>query len=294
MRPGVECRRGRTELPPGDLRRRQVRAPGRAAPDPSPGANLSTLFAAQNGDLWVSGDRGTAWFHDQKWRTFASTDGSTPESVVAFAEFADGKIWCATPDKVWAFDGRNWSAVRAGLDRINALIAARDGSLWVGTDSGLHRFFQGAWVENGTEEGLPAGGVRELCEDARGRIWAGTAHGLSLYHPEADPDPPRTYVQILGERGEEHSRRRHHHPRFQRTGQMELHPPPAAALLLPAGRARLVPVSGGQHRFPSPTCPPASTTSRSGPWTATATLTPTRPAWSSSSSCPGTRSRGWC
>jgi signal transduction histidine kinase len=167
-------------------------------PEPPPGTFLSALLAAQNGDLWVSGDRGTAWYHDQKWRTFASTDGSTPESVVAFAEFADGRIWCATPDKVWAFDGRNWSAMRGGLDRINALMAARDGSLWVGTDSGLYRFFQGAWVENGTDEGLPGGGIRHLYEDVRGRIWAGTAHGISLYHPEADTDPPRTYVQILG------------------------------------------------------------------------------------------------
>ena len=181
----------------------------------------------------MSGDRGTAWYHDQKWRTFASTDGSSSgvrRRLRRIGRWQD--LVRTTQDKVWAFDGRNWSVVRAGLDRINALIAARDGSLWVGTDSGLHRFFQGAWVENGTEEGLPGGGVRELCEDPRGRIWAGTAHGLSLYHPEADPDPPRTYVQMLGEQGEEHSRRRHHHPHLQRTGQMELHAAPTAALLL--------------------------------------------------------------
>jgi signal transduction histidine kinase/ligand-binding sensor domain-containing protein len=169
-------------------------------PDPSPGSSLSSSFAAQNGDLWVSGDRGTACYHDQKWRTFASTDRSVPESVVGFAEFADGRIWAATQERVWAFDGRNWSIVRAGLDRINALLAARDGSLWLGTDSGLQRFFQGAWVENGTDEGLPGGGVRLLCEDLRGRIWAGMAHGLSLYHPEADPDPPQTYVELLGDK----------------------------------------------------------------------------------------------
>jgi signal transduction histidine kinase len=169
-------------------------------PEPSPGGNLSSLFAAQNGDLWVSGDRGTAWYHDQKWRTFISTDGSVPQSVVAFAEFADGKIWCATQDKVWAFDGRSWGAVRVGLEGINALIAARDGGVWVATDGGLHHYFQGAWVENGPEEGLPGGGIRELYEDLRGRIWAGTVHGLRLYHPEADPDPPRTYIQVLGDK----------------------------------------------------------------------------------------------
>jgi signal transduction histidine kinase len=167
------------------------------SPEAAPGGNLSTCFAPQNGDFWLSGDRGTAWYHDQKWRTFTATDGSTPESVVGFAEFADGRICCATQDKVWTFDGRSWSAIRAGLDRINALLAARDGGLWVATDGGLYRFLQGAWVENGAEEGLPGGGVRGLCEDQRGRIWAGTAHGVSLYHPEADPDPPRTYVQNL-------------------------------------------------------------------------------------------------
>jgi len=173
-----------------------------AVPPPrtTPGSKFSRLFAAQNGELWFSGDRGTAWYHDLKWRTFASTDGSAPDSVIDFAESTDGRIWAATQEKVWGYDGRNWTVVRAGLDRINALLAARDGSLWLGADSGLHRFFQGSWVENGTEEGLPSGGVRELCEDSRGRIWAGTAHGLRLYHPEADPDPPKTYIQLLGEK----------------------------------------------------------------------------------------------
>ena len=117
-----------------------------SVPAPDTGSSLSILFAAQNGDLWVSGERGTACYHDQKWRTFASTDRSSPEAVVGFAELADGKIWCATADKVWAFDGRNWSAVRAGMDRINAFIGSHDGSLWVADERGLHRFFQGSWV----------------------------------------------------------------------------------------------------------------------------------------------------
>jgi signal transduction histidine kinase len=169
-------------------------------PDPSPGSPISTLFAAQNGDLWVSGDHGTACYHDQKWRTFTSTDRSSPESVVGFAELADGKMWCATADKVWTFDGRSWSAVRAGMDRIHSFTGSRDGSLWLADENGLHRLFQGAWVENGMEEGMPGGGVREVYEDARGRVWAGTTRGLSLYHPEADPDPPRTYVQTLLDR----------------------------------------------------------------------------------------------
>ncbi|HWI59753.1 MAG TPA: two-component regulator propeller domain-containing protein, partial [Bacillota bacterium] len=169
------------------------------APAPSMATNLQVLFSAQNGDLWVGGELGTACYHEKKWRTFVSTDKSNPEGVLAFAELSDGRIWCATRDQVWEFDNRNWSVVRRGFDRINALVHARDGSVWVASNSGVIRFFQGAWVENGVEEGLPGAAVREIFEDPRGGLWAGTTRGLSLFHPEADSDPPRTSIDKLAE-----------------------------------------------------------------------------------------------
>jgi signal transduction histidine kinase len=165
--------------------------------DPLLGTNLLALFSAQNGDTWLSSERGIAWYHDKKWRTFISTDRSAPEGALWFAEPADGKIWCATRERIWEFDGKNWLVVRGGFDRINALLRARDGSVWVASNAGVNRFLQGAWVENSREDGLPATAVRAVCEDARGRVWAGTTHGLSVYHPEADPDPPRTHIQEL-------------------------------------------------------------------------------------------------
>jgi signal transduction histidine kinase len=168
-----------------------------APPERLLGTNLSLLFAAQHGDLWLSGERGTAWYHDRKWRSFSSADRSTPEGALGFAEPAEGRIWCATRDRIWEFDGRNWLVVRSGFDGINALLKTRDGSLWVASNNGLHRFWQGAWIENGRDDGLPSSAIRAVGEDLRGRLWAGTARGLSRYHPEADPDPPRTYIQEL-------------------------------------------------------------------------------------------------
>ena len=246
-----------------------------------PGSNFSSLFAAQNGDLWFSGERGTAWYHDQKWRTFASTDGSAPDSVIDFAESTDGRIWAATQERVWGFDGRNWTVVRTGLDRINALIAARDGSLWLGTDSGLHRFFQGSWVENGTEEGLPSGGVRDLCEDSRGRIWAGTAHGLRLYHPEADPDPPENlHPNLLGDK--ERSVPEGGTIALSFSGQDRWNYTPRQRLLYSYRLSGRDWSPFQEERTVSfIDLPPASKTSRSAPWTATATSTPTPPGLNS-------------
>jgi signal transduction histidine kinase len=159
------------------------------------GTNLSNLFAAQNGELWLSGEAGTAWYHDKKWRAFAAADRTGPADAVGFVELADGKIWCATQDQIWEFDGRSWLVVRRGFDRINDVQRARDGSIWVASNSGLHRFFQGTWIENGVEDGLPSPAVRELLEDPRGQLWAATTRGLSLFHPDADPDPPQTVIE---------------------------------------------------------------------------------------------------
>jgi signal transduction histidine kinase/ligand-binding sensor domain-containing protein len=173
----------------------------RPFPNPVPDDNsigrFTTIFAAQNGDFWLGAETGVAWYHGQKWQTFTSNDKSSPDSVTAFAELADGKIWCATPDRVWEFNGRNWSSVLGGFDRVNDLLRARDGSIWVASNSGLHRFLQNAWIENGLEEGLSSLAIGEILEDQRGRLWAATTRGLNLYHPTADTEPPRTRIQNL-------------------------------------------------------------------------------------------------
>jgi signal transduction histidine kinase len=165
-------------------------------PDSASSNTFSTLFAGKNGDLWLSGDRDIAWYHENKWQSFSYSSKAVPEAVLCFTELADGKIWAATQDKIWQFDGHNWLTIKVGFDHINSMLTARDGSVWVASNNGTHHLIQGMWVENGMEEGLPGAVVREIYEDQRG-IWAATAHGLSLFHPEADTDPPQTYIQNL-------------------------------------------------------------------------------------------------
>jgi len=157
------------------------------------------LFAAAygNGGIWLGGSRGIAWFHDQKWQAFGPAAGNESEGPACMVEISAGKYWHGIQDKIWEFDGTTWRLIKAGFDRVNALLKARDGGIWVAADNGLHRFYKGGWMVNGPEEGLPSGVIREVIEDDHGRIWAGTARGLSLYHPEADPDPPRTSVSDL-------------------------------------------------------------------------------------------------
>jgi signal transduction histidine kinase len=172
------------------------------APFPFPQPNLNStsnllfLAASQNGDLWLGTEKGLNWFHDKKWQSFADVP-SVSSAPSCFAEVGDGKIWCGVQDKIVQFDGKTWTAIHAGFYHVNSLVKARDGSIWVASDNGVHRFFHDAWLANGSEEGLPSATVRQIFEDHTGRVAAATALGLSFYHPDADLDPPHTYVENL-------------------------------------------------------------------------------------------------
>lgn len=172
-------------------------------PDSALGGELTVLYAAQNGDLWLSGEQGTARCHDQKWQVLSSLDQTTPRAALGFVEVGDGRTWCATENRIWEFNGRDWLGGGAGFDRINGLVRTRDGNVWVAANSGLYRYLPtlGAWIENGSEEGLPSASVREVCEDGKGRLWAGTMRGLSSYDPETDKDPPQTRIREWTEAG---------------------------------------------------------------------------------------------
>jgi signal transduction histidine kinase/ligand-binding sensor domain-containing protein len=161
-------------------------------PAAPPDCAYSAFLETQNGDLWLGGEHGPICYHDKKWQTF--TNDFVPSPIVCFVETTAGKIWCATPDAVWELTGQTWSTVRSGFDQINSMIRSHDGNIWVASNGGVHRFVQDAWVENSIEEGLPNATARRVYEDRRGRVWVGTTRGLTLFHPEADPDPPQTRI----------------------------------------------------------------------------------------------------
>jgi signal transduction histidine kinase len=162
-----------------------------------PDAGLAVLFAARNGDLWLGGGRDVLWHHNGQWQPFLSRDQASPEDVAGFAETPEGEIWCAMADELWEFDGKNWLLLQNQFNHINSIKESRDGSIWLAPNSGLFRFCKDAWLANGAEDGLPNGPVNAICEDGRGQIWAATAHGLYAFHPEANPDPPKTFVRRL-------------------------------------------------------------------------------------------------
>jgi ligand-binding sensor domain-containing protein len=125
---------------------------------------------------------------------FGPAQGFPEAAVTTIFEHAPGRILAAGRDVLAEFDGQRWSVLRTGLDRAQSIITSRDGTLWIASGTGIHRLKDGAWLANGEEDGLPTDISHEIFQDSRGRIWAGTSRGLSLYHPEADTGPPKGLI----------------------------------------------------------------------------------------------------
>lgn len=120
-------------------------------------------------------------------------EGLPQLSVSDLAQTPDGYIWLATEEGLVRFDGVRFTVFHQdntpGLrsHHIEALIAGRDGSLWIGTlGGGLARFKDGTITPYGAPEGLGSDVVLALHEDRGGDLWVGTqGGGLAQFHAGA-------------------------------------------------------------------------------------------------------------
>jgi ligand-binding sensor domain-containing protein len=118
-------------------------------------------------------------------RVWHAEDGLPEETVQAFAQTPDHFLWIGTTGGLVRFDGAQFivfdreNTAAFHENSIFCLLAATDGTLWIGTEGGgvvsyRNRSFR-LWSR---ANGLNNGYIRALREDSRGRIWIGTDDGL--------------------------------------------------------------------------------------------------------------------
>src|SRR5882724_12906980 len=103
-------------------------------------------------------------------------DGSFKGTIVATAQTPDGYLWFGTEFGLLRFDGVRsvpWQPPAGSAlpdDHIRTLLAARDGTLWIGTWSGLASWKSDKLV---AYPGLDGTYIHALFEDREGTIWVG-------------------------------------------------------------------------------------------------------------------------
>jgi diguanylate cyclase (GGDEF)-like protein len=156
-----------------------------------PGDHWYGLLRDRKGALWARGSNrvvelaaGAAAFVD---RTDAMTPPDPSESDFPLAEDAQGRILTSAQGRLLRWNGQRWQHFTAssGLPqggKLRALLADRDGGLWMGMAGGglLQWRGYGLWQNWSTADGLAGPVVWALKRGAGGRLYAATGDGLSM------------------------------------------------------------------------------------------------------------------
>ena len=156
---------------------------------------ITQILQARNGDIWIATFTQLIVFKDGKRTSFNLKDEFEWDLSTSLLELDSGKIWVGGSKGLLEYKGEKWTRVEAPeFETVRGMMMAHDGTVWVGSGTGVHRFINGTWISNTYEDGLPNAVVFDVLEDSRGKIWASTYNGLSRYYPEADSDPPETFI----------------------------------------------------------------------------------------------------
>ena len=154
---------------------------------------ITTLYCDPADNIWIgTDDRGLIRFNasDESFEAITTLPGIKPKSMVMDD---NGVLWIGTGEGVKAF--KNDSVLLTittddGLlsNNINLLTAGDDGSIYIGTNIGLNRYFPDnkrifSYTEKNGFTGI-ATKPNAVFKNANGGLWFGTANGATLFRPE--------------------------------------------------------------------------------------------------------------
>ncbi len=166
------------------------------------------LVEDPTGPIWAAGTQGLARYDHGRWSRLTTRDGLRNNDLGPIAVAKDGSIWVGYGDALGvshlSWKGSSWNvedttAAEDGAPSNQALFLGADasGSIWYGTDNGVHVLTAGKWRHYGQADGLVWDDCnsRAFFPDADGSVWIGTSRGLSRFHRRANaPTPPPLVV----------------------------------------------------------------------------------------------------
>jgi signal transduction histidine kinase/ligand-binding sensor domain-containing protein len=141
------------------------------------------LLRDRNGGLWLGSTSGGGLVHVYKGRTdvFASSDGLSGDGITTLFEDREGNIWVSTVEGLDRFRDlpiATYSTKQGFTNGIAlSVLAATDGSIWLGTAGGVNRWTRGRTTIY--QEPGP-GGVQSIFEDSLRRVWISTLHEVGF------------------------------------------------------------------------------------------------------------------
>lgn len=150
-------------------------------------AGLACLSLALAAPVPASASGAAKRLSEYSLTNWTEEDGPFPFGVLCIAQDRDGYLWLGGRSGLIRFDGNSFEVWRGSeplpSERLSNLIAARDGSLWLGfgTVGAITRIVDGHARTFTTKDGLAGGPANIVYEDRDGSIWVGSYNGLSHF-----------------------------------------------------------------------------------------------------------------
>lgn len=137
------------------------------------------------GNLWITGVHGLIErLPNGRIKRYREQEGlSDSFGLNAIREDRDGTLWVGTDSGISRLEGARFRTRSAGEGEhtpVRCLFEDREGNLWIGSDNGLTRFRDDLFTVYGKSEGLPSDEASAVYQERSGRIWAGFDSGVVL------------------------------------------------------------------------------------------------------------------
>lgn len=173
---------------------------------------VRSLFEDRSGALWVATDNGLFRKQGERLERIDNRPGMPANAFHGVLEDHRGRIWAGAPRLYAIINGEPREFALQGTDsqnRVKSILETADGSIWIGTVSGLHRLRPGA--DRFERVAGVWGTIRTLCAVSSGELWAGAigqgifrihynAHTSEAAHMDApSPEVSNTILSIFAD-----------------------------------------------------------------------------------------------
>ena len=152
--------------------------------DGLPQNSVQAVVQTHDGYIWLGTQEGLVRFDGVSFKVFdkRNTRELKASRILALFEDREKSLWVGTlGGGLIRFKDGAFTAytTKEGLcdDIVFTICQDRQGSLWIGTRSGLNRFREGRFETLTSKDGLLRDRVQSLLEDREGNLWIGTYGG---------------------------------------------------------------------------------------------------------------------
>jgi ligand-binding sensor domain-containing protein len=146
------------------------------------GAAKAAVSTAEDGQgaIWIGTYGGglNRWY-DGQWQRFSVPSGSRRSFVFSVCPDKEDRLWVSAGEEdLFMAAQEQFQAVSPAVHGVKALLAGKDGRVWIGNKSGLLSWNKGQLRQFRAESGIRRTDIRALAEDPNGAIWAGAGDGI--------------------------------------------------------------------------------------------------------------------